>query len=293
MSFSSELKTELCALKSPVCCRKAECYAVMLFGQSFSADKISLLSHTPAVIQNFNYLAKKCFGVRPTLSSPAAELPPTKAVIFAPDSKKIFTDLEITEDNIINPEIYKDECCSAAFLRGAFVACGQMQSPEKGFRIDFRIKNKNSTEALTHILSEKGILHSVSKRDKYDLLYIKKSESVQDTVTIMGAGAVTLKLIDEQMIKELRNDTNRRANIEVSNLSKVVESSLKQRAAIEKIIKSGRFDTLPDNLQELCLLRMGNPEASLKDLCRLYSSPVTRSALNNMLNKLLDTANKL
>ncbi len=293
MSFSTVLKEELCSFKTTPCCRRAECYAMLLFGQSFSAKKISLLSKTPAVIQNLSFLLKKSFGITADILCPKGSAVPNKAVLSKESCEELFNALNISPDNILNPVILQSECCSCAFLRGAFLACGQIQSPEKGARIDFRIKNKPLAGILGEVLDEIGIKYSLSERDTYTLLYIKKSESVEDTVTAMGASNVTLQLIDEKMIKELRNNINRRSNLEVSNLSRVVNSSLRQRAAIEKIIKSGKFEMLSPALQELALLRMANHEASLSDLCRLYSTSITRSSLNNMLSKLIEIGEKI
>lgn len=285
MSFSAELKTELCKLRSPECCRKAELFAMAVFGLIFSGEKIEILTQSADTAQNFAYLAKKVYSARADITSSNGARPTFKAVISGADAEKIFADLpkiEVTED-----------CCKNSFLRGAFLACGQISDPEKGFRIDFRIKNREFMPLLVNILTERELPFSVSKRDKYDLIYLKKSEAVEDLITMLGAGNITLSVMQAKMLNELRGDTNRRANIEISNLSKIVESSIKQRKAIEKIIKREKFESLPEDLQEVALLRTGNPEASLGELCKLCSFSVTRSGLNHKLQKLIEIAERI
>ena len=49
---------------------------------------------------------------------------------------------------------------------------------------------------------------------------------------------------------------------------------------------SNRFEELPDNLKELAVLRMENPEASLSELAEMLSEPITRSGINHRLKKL-------
>ncbi len=62
MSFSRELKTNLCELRMSECCKIAECYGFMLFGQSFSAKKISLLTDNERVASRYSYLIHHCFN---------------------------------------------------------------------------------------------------------------------------------------------------------------------------------------------------------------------------------------
>ena len=48
MSFSAEIKTELCKLQSlPPCCRKAQCYGMLLFARSFSDRAVSFVTEHP------------------------------------------------------------------------------------------------------------------------------------------------------------------------------------------------------------------------------------------------------
>ena len=129
-------------------------------------------------------------------------------------------------------------------------------------------------------------------RSSKNVIYFKKSETIEDLITIMGAGNITLELMDLKIIKEVRNNINRRNNAEVANTAKMVEASIKQRNAISFLIKQEKFDILPPELQEIALLRMANKEATLGELCRLSSFPLTRSGLNHRLRRIIETAQK-
>lgn len=286
MSFSTELKTELCKLKSSECCRRAELFAMAAFGLVFSREKISVITQTHAVAQNFAYLLKKNFGINTNVYSSSGVRPTHTIKLIGTNAAAVF-------DALNNYTPTENDCCKNAFLRGAFLSCGQISNPEKSIRIDFRVKNPDLTTLLCDALKEKNLEFKVSGRQNFDLIYIKKSESVEDLITIMGAGNITLKIMDAKMINELRNNTNRKANLEVSNLDKIVNSSLIQRNAIKKIISSEKFETLPDDLKEAALLRMANPEASLKELCKLCDYSITRSGFNHKLQKLIEIANNI
>lgn len=297
MSFCSELKSELSQLKTSECCRTAEFCAMLMLGKSFCINKACITSSCRGVIQNFCFLTRRVFGIKPDIHESFGTRPTYTAKICAADCEKIFTHFGANSENItekiIDAGIVQNECCRFAFLRGAFNVCGQMQDLSKGLRVDLRIKNRGITHIIENIMSEVGLEFNVSHRNDCDVLYIKKSESVEDFITGIGAGNVTLKIIESRVISELRLNTNRRSNAEVANLSRVVESSLKQRSTIEKIIKSGKFETLPTALQETALLRMANPEASLTELCRLYSGHITKSGINRQLSALAEIAEKI
>ena len=51
MTFSADVRGELCAIESTACCRKAECYGTLLFGRSFSLGGISLQTESGTVAQ--------------------------------------------------------------------------------------------------------------------------------------------------------------------------------------------------------------------------------------------------
>lgn len=62
----------------------------------------------------------------------------------------------------------------------------------------------------------------------------------------------------------------------------------KQRKAIEFLEKTDRLYSLPHELVSAAELRRDNPEATLKELCRLSESPLTVSGLNHRLKKIME-----
>ena len=289
MSFSATLKNELCNLRMSDCCRRAECYGLMLFGQSFSYDKISLLTDNESVVQNFTFLLKKCFGVQAECLSSTGKKPMHKVSVVNPADREKLVNL-FGNNQKINMQIIEKDCCRDAFIRGAFLSCGQMQNPEKGLRTEFCIKSPILTDTFTEILLTRSLSPSRTKRGEKNILYFKKSDTVEDIMTVMGVAGITLDLIEVKILKEVRNNINRRNNVDMANLSKTTDASVKQRSAIKYLIQKGKFDILPPELQEIALLRTANPEATLSELCRLSSISLTRSGMNHRLQRIMDIA---
>ena len=60
--------------------------------------------------------------------------------------------------------------------------------------------------------------------------------------------------------------------------------------AIQRYARTRGLDSLPDKLRETAELRLAHPELTLSQLSVLFQPPITKSALNHRLRKLLDLA---
>ena len=91
----------------------------------------------------------------------------------------------------------------------------------------------------------------------------------------------------------MNNATNRQINCISANIDKAVNAALKQMKAIEVIQNTIGLENLPETLNEAALLRLANPESSLKDLLALMEKPVSKGALAQRFDKILKLAEEL
>ena len=68
---------------------------------------------------------------------------------------------------------------------------------------------------------------------------------IEDFLTAIGAPVCAMGVMEAKVEKDLRNGINRRVNCETANLTKVVDASIEQVAAIRKLQKQGRLKELP------------------------------------------------
>ena len=73
----------------------------------------------------------------------------------------------------------------------------------------------------------------------------------------------------------------------------MVNASMKQLEAIDKIENTIGLSALPPDLEEVAILRLANPEESLTDLLKLSTLNLTKSGLNHRLRKLISIADNL
>lgn len=62
---------------------------------------------------------------------------------------------------------------------------------------------------------------------------------IEDFLTAIGAPVCAMGVMEAKVEKDLRNGINRRVNCETANLTKVVDASIEQVAAIRKLQKQG------------------------------------------------------
>ena len=108
----------------------------------------------------------------------------------------------------------------------------------------------------------------------------------------MGAPLASMELVNAKLEKHLRGSVNRRVNCDSANLDKAVDAALEQVDAIQRYARTRGLDSLPDKLRDTAELRMAHPELTLSQLSALFQPPITKSALNHRLRKLMELAGK-
>ena len=296
MSFSSDVKQELSQV-DPIssCCLHAQAYAMLLFGRSFSFLDISFVTENEAVAQRYSQVVHELCSIKPTINSGTTKKY-SVTVSSAKDRAKIMNFFGHDESDIflrVNRSNIAQDCCFAAFLRGVFLSCGTVSSPEKNYHMEFTVSHKKLCMDLMQIFEELDFSPKYVCRKANHIIYFKVSEKIEDFLTTIGAMNSSLELMGVKMHKDMVNHVNRRVNFENANLNRTVEAAIAQVQAIEKIERKNGLDTLPAPLREIAVLRRDNPEVSLSELAQMVSPPLTRSGVNHRLKRLVEIADQI
>ena len=297
VSFSSGAKAEVCrTFPQKHCCALAESFGILLYCNSFGADGIRIITESREFAQILPKMFKKAFSV--TFDQyPDAESQ-GKLVFQITDAKKLTHimsaygfDARDTLALHVNMPIVEEECCRAAFLRGAFLAGGSVTDPAKGYHIELTTTH-NSVAAETYMLMEDvlGFYPKTAIRSGAQVLYIKQSDMISDFLTYLSAPVAAMGIIEAKLEKELTNKVNRRCNCDEANTSKVVEAAQEQLGALRVLQERGLTESLPAKLQQAAKARQANPEASLTELAAMMEPPITKPAMNHRLKKLVEMA---
>ena len=193
----------------------------------------------------------------------------------------------------VNTEYIDKAVKMKAFLRGAFLTCGAIMSPEKKYHMEYATSNYGLHNDLYLVMKAMGLNPKVVVRGSNMVIYFKNSEEIADILTSMGAYKVLMDFHNAKIVKEIRNNVNRTMNCEAANLQKMVDASVEQVRAINKLMEKGKFDALPESLKEVARLRLEYREHSLKELGEMLDPPLGKSGINHRLRKLQELAEKL
>lgn len=297
MSFSSDVKNELAALANEAaCCDAAQLYGMAEFGRSFSLKTIALQTENEAAARRYTALMQAVCGVTAVHTAPSADKPGMHAVtVPSEDCARVFDRFGHGKavSLRINRAVLECEQCAPAFVRGAFLVCGAITNPQVDYHLEFSAPYLNLARDLATLLAELGLHPRMVQRKGNYVVYFKESEQIEDCLTLMGAMTASLELMNIKIVKNIRNNVNRKANCENANIDKTVAAALVQADAVRKIERCIGIESLPEDLQELCRLRLENPDYSLRALGESLTPPISRSGVNHRFQRILEIAEDL
>ena len=179
------------------------------------------------------------------------------------------------------------------FLMLNFLYFGSIADPERFYHMEFVYDTEEEARGIRSLLSEMHINAGLIERKGRYVVYIKDSEAIFEMLSILGAHESLMKFENIRILKEMREDVQRKVNCETANLQKTVSAAVRQIADIEYIRDHMGFSALPENLRELAELRLSQPEASLKELAGALHPPIGRSGTNHRLRRLQEIADEL
>lgn len=321
MSFSRESKIEILKKDIPEndCCMFA--FLSGLFHSSGEIAKsngkyiASFVTDVPEVYDYVNRIIHKLYGdwLEIEIEDDYVINKTTyyRISISKENSERVLNDigvLNLSQDGYeinwgIDDNLVHETCCKKAFIKGAYIGGStssiRLSGQEKwkkttsGYHIEFTSHSHQFLMDLSSLLAEFGILSKLVERKTLYVLYIKEAELIKDLLAIIEADDMVLALSNEIITREQRNKVNREVNCINANINKTVEASLRQVEAINIISETIGIDALPEDLQEVAMLRLANPEESLLELLNLSTIKLTRSGLNHRLKKLQKIAETL
>jgi len=294
MSYSYDTKVELCRIMpESTCCAVAECYGMLLYGNTFSVREIRIVTENRAlgkrIVDLFLSAFKTSFDIMPDEEDSGKQ-----AYIITETGKisRIFETYGFTKESLlahhVNLGVLENDCCGKSFIRGAFLTGGAVTDPAKSYHLEMVTDHFNVSRQTYSLLLEMGFSPKETSRSGNYIIYFKQSTAIEDFLTFIGAPIHAMEIMSAKIEKDVRNTVNRKVNCDTANVTKTVDAAAMQVEAIEKLIESGAFETLPDKLKQTAQLRIENQELSIKELAEIASPSVTKSCMNHRIRKLVE-----
>ncbi|MCI9126303.1 MAG: DNA-binding protein WhiA [Eubacterium sp.] len=312
MSFSSKVKEELSShISNTVHCRVAELAAMIsMCGSVMIDDKnnyaIRVRTETEPTAKKIHTLLWKTFHIDTEITirdnaysrigkTYTLTVTDNQQAIKILQATKLINDAGDIEENfsITNNIVIMKDCCKRAFIRGAFMAAGSMSDPNKSYHFEIKCNSNKKSEQLINLLKKFNIEGKMVARKGGYVVYLKEGEGIVDVLNVMEAHVSLMEMENIRILKGMSNYYNRQVNCETANIKKTVATSVRQIEDINYIIKKKGIGYLPPKLQDIALIRIENPDASLQELGERLAPPLGKSGVNHRLRKICQIADDL
>lgn len=299
MSFASKVRSELSEYVGKARhCQIAELATYYtLFGQVVMREngliQISFVTENLTVIEKCIILFKKIFRKELVMGTNSME----QYVLSFEDENTVrsFCEaLDISTNNLeISENLFEKACCKRAFLRGMFISCGTVSDPNHGYHLEMSMDGYELIDFSTALLDSFGIEAKSTERKKRYIVYIKGGSEIVDFLNVVGAHVSLMEFENVRILKDVRNEVNRKVNCETANLQKTVSASERVINDIIYIRENDGFSSLPESLRTIARLRIEQPDKSLKELGEMLDPPVGKSGVNHRLRRLSEIASQI
>ena len=193
----------------------------------------------------------------------------------------------------LNRNVLEEDCCIAAFLRGAFLMAGTVAGPDKKSHLELKSTHQSLTGEETSLMLDLGLAPKQARRASAQLLYFKDSASVEDFLTRIGAPHAAMELMQAKVEKnlsehhqpsgQLRDGESRQGGGRVRAADRRDQTACCARAGRRpfRIIS-----------ERPCVLRLSYPTDSLTELARRFDPPISKPGLSHRLKKITEFAAK-
>ena len=194
---------------------------------------------------------------------------------------------------ILNLEIYSKEESVKAIARGCFLGSGYVNNPENQYHLEINFTSEEKAKFLINICKQFNLNFKKLVNENKIIAYIKEGDEISNFLAFIGANSAVLKFQEIRVIREIKNNINRKVNCETANLNKTINAAVNITKDIELIKKYKKFETLDEQTKELLNLRVENPEMTLKDLGGLLTNKLGKSGVKYRLDKIHKMAEEL
>ncbi len=306
MSFSNEVRNEIIREDNlRDCCHLAELAAIIKVEGSLQIANnktgLKMKSQKAVVARELYKLLKEKYNFRTEIrvGKKSSFNKDNYYIINIPPQNKIkdlLVEIGLIDENYsfnfeIKNEFLERDCCSKAYLKGLFLATAIITDPNSEYHLEFFVKYEDYADELIPLFDKFSI--DVKKRERKNnfYLYIKKVEDILKVLNLIGAKSAQLEIENTRILKEVKNEVNRKVNLETANLSRTAIAAQKQLENIEIVDKIKGINKLSESLQEIAELRREHPYASLKELGKMLD--LSKSGVNHRLRRINKIAEKI
>ncbi len=312
MSFAMNVKDELCRLPlGKPCCMLSELTALYRTSGSLSFHgmgrvQVQYRVENAALARRIFRLLRARLNITPRLHYVQhTRLGGQRTCVLTigdEDSQKLMLALHMTEQDEEGNIRYRRttvrhpmtrQCCRRSYLRAAFLGSGTMTTPEKEYHFEISTTDQSLVKELRRLLEKCDLPMNTYVRKGQTVVYLKGAQQISDALALMGAANSVFTLEDIRIRKQARGAANRAINCDEHNFERMLNAADTQVQGIRRLVIEKGLRSLPPALQEIAQKRLDNTELSLTELGQLFEPPLSKSAVNHRMRRLMDQVRQM
>ncbi len=180
---------------------------------------------------------------------------------------------------------------TVAAWRGAFLAHGSLTEPGRSASLEVTSPGPEAALALVGAARRLGVNAKSREVRGVDRVVVRDGDAISALLARLGAHDSVLEWEEKRTRREVRGTANRLANFDDANLRRSAQAAVAASARVERAFDI-LGDEVPEHLREAGQLRILHRDASLEELGRFASPPLTKDAVAGRIRRLLATADK-
>ena len=306
MSFSHEVKEELCKLPlEDALSQMAELEAMLRLSSEVIVSngnvEVSFQTSFAQICSRLLNLLKNYIKCEVTLASKKVNKLNQSNIYYVnidSMSEALIEEFGLLSDSNNRDNILISENTKKAYLRGAFLTRGSVNSPIKSnYHLEMYTTNEKEAVFIQQLMNSYSLNAKITKRRESLVIYMKELQSIKDFLRIIGTSLAVFKIEEAQIEREVSANITRQINIEGANDQKTLNAAKEQINNIRYLEYNYPLEKLDGKILLIMKVRKQNPEASLNEMITIlkeeYGEIITKSGLNHRLRKIKELALEL
>jgi len=178
-----------------------------------------------------------------------------------------------------------------AVWRGAFLAHGSLTDPGRSAALEITAPGNEVAMALVGVARRLGLIAKVREVRGVFRVVLRDGDAISAMLAQMGAHGQLLRWEELRLRREVRATANRLANFDDANLRRSAQAAVASGARVQRALEI-LGEEVPEHLKYAGELRLQHKQASLDELGRLATPPMTKDAVAGRIRRLLSMADK-
>lgn len=303
MGFSREVKLELVqVVPAAEHCRRAQLSGLLFGAGVFEIGAgghfgVRVSTALPAVARHVLALLKPLHVDASVRTADSAPIGLRYEVLLGDEGRdlQVLNELGVLSDDLtvqmtVPRRLTERRCCLVAFVRGLFLGCGSMSAPGMPVHAEFTVEDEGFAEQVQRLLARLDLPFSLTARERNVGCYAKRGQTAADLLAVLGAYDACLRWEEHAVLGTVRESANRLANCDAANARRAAAAGRRQAELLRAFMASAAWKRVPAQLREVAELRVEYPYLSLAELAAVADPPLSRSALNHRLRRLVALA---